>query len=160
MKRFVSVLMASLMLLISVCLTGCEQSTGSADSTESSVVTITNSDGNVETMTTSDLVDIYNNNEAKFDMLYKNNEVTVEGVVDRVETGNDITFGYVYKVYLVDGWELILLKSAHPEVIDLNAGDKVRIESELKYYSVVFELCYILGGTAGHTDKSTIEVIG
>ncbi|MCI5524471.1 MAG: OB-fold putative lipoprotein [Dorea sp.] len=104
-----------------------------------SPATIVDNDGNTVQMTAEELIAIYDENEANYEKKYQGAEATVEGTVEKVDASL-ITFGssnkQVYKIYLQEGWEIIVLQEFHDEVVNLSKGDKIKITSTLQLCSM------------------------
>ena len=101
--------------------------------------TITDNYGNTLEKAAVNLRAENNENSAKFDDQYVGADITVSGTVHHIDH-NDATLSLggktyrteVYRIFLEEDWEIIVISSEHPEIIDLQKGDKVRITSQIE----------------------------
>ena len=159
----------SILLVLALCfgLCACVGNTGnSADSTDNAtapVATIKTRDGETVYLTSAELCTIYNENQAKYSSKYQTADATIIGTVKSIEEHQEY-FGSirkkVYDINLVEGWEITVLAECHKEVIDLSAGDKVKISSELQLarYNIV-SLQSIGNNSSGWYDETVIEMV-
>ena len=99
--------------------------------------TIIDNQGNTVELTAKDLIDIYDENEATFDTLYHNAEVSLVGTVDKIEydistaggAGLFITEDYIT---LKGGWKFSVVHGSHDDILlNLKKGDKIEIKTEI-----------------------------
>jgi len=172
MKKALSLIL-ELVLCMSLCACGGSETVNNTTDTVNTVqdaapvvepkATIKTRDGNTETLTSSELCAIYFENQAKYSSKYQTADATVTGTVESVSEhleyfGN--TRKMVYDIKLKEGWEIIVLAECHKEVIELSAGDKVRVSSELQlvHFNVVTMQSIGIGSSGWH-DDTTIEVV-
>lgn len=122
--------------------------------------TIIDNDGATVSLSSKEILEIYNGNEAKFDKSYEGAQVTIAGTIESIEAGRNSSLGQsVYGITLEEGWWIMVLKNSHDEVVDLVPGDKVTITSTLQGCSVdKVELFSISSSGKVFKDKSTITI--
>lgn len=135
---------------------------GKEDVTETTKATLVTAEGETVEMSSKELRDIYAENSVKYTTKYQLSAVTVTGTVDNVRSNMEY-FGNirktVYRVTLKEGWEVMVLEEFHDEVVDLSAGDKVKITSTLQLVSGNVVCMQYIGQKDGWYDKSVIEVL-
>ena len=129
---------------------------------ESPAIFTDSSGKNVE-MTHSELMKIYNENEAKFRELYLDRHISLSGTVKSISNGSeDLGYGHVpiYKIELKDGWVIEVVSSHHPEVIDLNKNDKIQVKAkiyETSYYLTLAD--YVVDVDKSVYDEVEISIV-
>lgn len=148
MKKLLSILFVVIFCL-SLCACG-----NSANSTPADIV---NDDGNIVQMSVNDLIDIYNENEAKFKS-YKGNDISFVGTVKKVEsdfrrTGDSFSTD---TIIFEEGWEVIILVGDYNGLASkLSAGDKVSVSSQI--YSCNGNKVEIVGMNGNYYDRRSIR---
>lgn len=154
MKKLLALIMV-MVLCLSLCACGGKSKTNVK-------ATVINNDGVTEKLSSKELCDIYSENEARYRSKYQSADVTITGTVKTVESHLEsygTTTHSVYDIILEEGWEITVLEEFHEEVINLSAGDKVTISSELEL--VFGELVHMENiGVFGSEwyDKTIIEI--
>lgn len=125
-KRILSVLLITVICITSLCACGGSSVTS----------TVTDNEGMVAEMTADDLLEIYHENEAKFEKKYQKAEITIRGTVKSISSDEESIYSTpdgisssmsVYTILLEEDWIITVLSEFHEEVIDLSEGDKVEI---------------------------------
>ena len=127
MKKIICFLM---ICVLSIALCGCSLS---AKNTKAK---LTLSDGSTIEMSSKELCDSFESNEAKYNNVYANSDVSITGTVKSVEECGEIIYsglgyGWIYRISLKEGWEIEVTKKCHPEVINLDKGDKITVKARL-----------------------------
>ena len=152
--------LAIIMVLV-LCVLACACG-GSGSSGSSSVkASITDNDGDTVSMSSAELMDLYEENSAAYESKYKGAEASITGTVESVST-NMKSFGSatksVYEIDLKEGWTITVLEEFHEEVIDLSAGDKITVTSNLQIcFAGKVEMMHI-GQQFGWYDDTIIEM--
>ena len=134
MKKLTVLLLAAAMTLSLAACSGGEREDRDA------VLTITKADGTEETMTSDELMDIYDENEINYNDNYMGCEATVEGYVLDVEQGSREIFDNIWAdtaEISLEGYNgtrgiefFIVMEDNHYEDLDFSAireGTKVRV---------------------------------
>lgn len=109
----------------------------------------------------------YNDNSVQFDEQYLGASITVSGTVERVDHDDELLTARgkiyqsdVYHIFLKEGWKIDVIGSEHPEVIDLQKGDKVQISSQIEKgtSSCIILSYYRLLNQSVIIDYTTIEL--
>ena len=96
--------------------------------------TITDNDGNTVQMTAKELQKVYDENEARFDKLYQDAEITLTGTVESIKsnfmyTGSSTRYD---SITLEDGWQVDIAHGSHDDVLlELGAGSTITVTSEI-----------------------------
>ena len=118
-----------ILLLIAVALgvTGCGANKN--EKTNSIIkAKVTDNTGNKLEITADELLDVYNENNAKFEKIYKDAEIELEGKVEKVSSNMG---GWIYDiVYLENNWEILFSKDYY-DLSNLEKGTKVRVKSKI-----------------------------
>ena len=86
-----------------------------------------NNEKQIET-TANELLNIYNENSAKFEKNYMDATIELEGIVEKVSSNMG---GWIYDiVYLEDDWEILFSKGYY-DLSNLEKGTKVHIKSKI-----------------------------
>ena len=108
--------------------------------------TITDNEGNTVQMTAEDLEKISDENEAKFEDLYKGAEIELTDTVESVSSDT---------VSLKGGWKVQLSKSKHADILaELSKGDSVYVKSNI---SIVFDGVELKGMHGISYDDDTLK---
>ena len=128
----------AIIMILTMCLVLCACGGGTA-------ATITDNEGNTVQMTAKELKEIYKENEARFDKLYENAEVTLTGTVESIDSN------FMYKgtstrydsITFEDGWQIDIAHGSHDDVLlELSAGDTITVTSEINSaFSANIRLC-------------------
>ena len=127
MKRIISILLVlTIMATLSACL----------PSTKEEPATVTDNYGNTAQYTSYQIRSVYNENEAKFEDQFVGAKITLTDTIYSIETTEKYFVGGIgdvgfYKITLKRSWEVLLVSSEHPEVIDLKKGDKIQVISKI-----------------------------
>ncbi len=126
MKRIISILLVlTIMATLSACL----------PSTKEEPATVTDNYGNTAQYTSYQIQSVYDENEAKFEEQFVGATITVTDTIDSIETTEEYFSGVgrvkCYKITLKHSWEVLLISSEHPEVVDLKRKDKIQVISEI-----------------------------
>lgn len=96
--------------------------------------TITDNEGNTVQMTAKELKAVYDENEAKFDKLYSDAEITLTGKVESIDSDfmyNGLSVRYD-SIELEGGWQVDIAHGSHDDVLlELSAGDTITVTSEI-----------------------------
>ena len=163
------VLLLSLIMVLSMSFYGCgsgndndSEKVGSEVNLTDTKASIEDNDGAIVELSATELLEIDEENGAKFDQKYKEAKATIVGTVQSVDSVSESfgsTWKKVYKLNLEEGWCITLLEEAHPEVIDLSKGDKVEVTSIIKGASVYEIDMYDIGMMAGDWCDDTQVII-
>ena len=137
MKKLTALLVAAaLMLSLAAC--------GGESEDKDAVLTIAKADGTEETMTSDELMDVYQENEINYNDNYKGCEATVEGYVLDVEQGSREIFANIWAdtaEISLEGYNgtrgiefYIVMEDNHDEDFDFSAikeGTKVRVSGTI-----------------------------
>lgn len=121
----------AIIMVMALCLVLCACGGGTA-------ATITDNDGNTVQMTAKELKEVYDENEARFDKLYKDAEITLTGTVESIKSnfmysGSSTRYD---SITLEDGWQVDIAHGSHDDVLsELGAGSTITVTSEI--YSAV-----------------------
>ena len=88
-------------------------------------------------ISSNEIGEISNNNSIKFYNDYSTAHAKITGTIKSLDYYfTNIMWGdvEVYCITLEEGWEVEVLKKDHPEISNLNIGDKVTIESIIQSY--------------------------
>ena len=146
----------AIITILAMCLALCACGGGTA-------ATITDNEGNTVQMTAKELKEIYQKNEARFDKLYENAEVTLTGTVESIDSN------FMYKgtstrydsIKLEDGWQIDIAHGSHDDILlKLSAGDSITVTSEINSaFGANITLCSMLSDDGWHWDDySTITL--
>ena len=116
---------------------------------------ITRVDGEKESLTYSELSDLYKNNEINFNEKYIGSTITITGKIKKIEKEESLNTNYAYDsegsiyeteenlwhlpmIQLEDGWRIFIFSDLEYEknnpntkLSDLNKGDKIKIETQI-----------------------------
>ena len=107
--------------------------------------TITDNEGNTVQMTAKELKEIYKENEAKFNDLYRGADIELTDAVESVSTDT---------VELKGGWEVQLSTSKHGDILkSLSKGDSVYVKSNIYTAFTDVELKGLVGSVGWDDDS-------
>ena len=138
-KNTVIILIAIVIIIAAIILIKC-LGTGDAKAT------IIDNQGNTVELTAKELMDIHNENEATFDTLYSNAEISLVGTVEKIEYNISTSGGsglFIKRDYITlkEGWELAVIHGSHDDVLlNLKNGDKLEIQTEISDVWIEVEL--------------------
>lgn len=99
------------------------------------IATIVDNNGETKKMTAKELLDIYNNNEAKFKKYYAGAEVNLTGIISSIDESFSFIKGttvYLYVINLEDGWRIEIRKEGNEDfVADIDKGTKIQVSSNI-----------------------------
>ena len=150
MKKILSLIIA-LVLCMSLCACGSNQ-----EEAEETKATIVDDNGNTYSLSSSELKEIENSNEAQFDSIYCGADISFVGTVKKVETyfrrsGSSTVFD---SISFEEGWKVYLLHDYNKDfIVNLSVGDKVKVESQIFGYDVGYIEVMGMNGE-GYTNSS------
>lgn len=149
----------TIIMILSLCILTCACGNSGSGSVKAS---ITDNDGNTVSMSSAELMDLYDENSAAYESKYKGAEATITGTVEKISTNME-NFGSVtksvYEIDLKEGWSITVLEEFHDEVIDLSAGDKVTVTSKLQICFAGMVDMMSIGQQFGWYDDTIIEKV-
>lgn len=153
-KKIWSVLLIAVICISTLCACG--------NSAANTKAIITTNDGETVEISSKELCDIYDENQAKYSEKYQTATAKVTGTVKSVESYLQ-SFGTknqsVYEVELKEGWSVTVLSEFHEEVIDLSEGDKVTITSNIQLARIGLIEMQNIGQKDGWYDGTIIEIV-
>ena len=92
--------------------------------------TVTLNDGTTEKVTAQELINVHDENEEKFDEKYDEADITFEGTIESIETGD---WGTIL-IHFKEGWKLQIEGTIDNQkfAAGLEEGDKLRVTSQIR----------------------------
>ena len=116
-----------LVLITVFMITGC-------GNTQYKATIITNS-GSSENLTYSELMNIYKENEDKFDKEYVGADIEVTGTIKQIKkasiTGYSGCYAGAKQIILEDGWIVAFDRDSDVDLSNLSNGDKIKVNSKI-----------------------------
>lgn len=143
-------------LLLIVCivlLTGCGLKKEVLDTS----ATVELSDGTLETVKIEDLLEMYENNSAKYWKVYANQDISFVGTIESMHSYgsyNGSSYG-VDQIKFKEGWTLNLVADSH-DLLQYDIGDKLSVKSTLGHCGI--SDCEVSSVGATYTDGLFIHI--
>lgn len=150
MKKLIALLMV---VILGVSLCACGDNTKNTEELKASII---DNDGNACSLTSDELKEIEDTNEAQFDSIYCGADISFVGTVKKVETyfrrsGSSTVFD---SISFEEGWKVYLLHDYNEDfIVNLSVGDKVKVESQIFGYDVGYIEVMGMNGD-GYTNSS------
>lgn len=138
MKRVLIVIM-SIAVIVSLCACGATNSGIDNNSASDQANNITRSaiiidnEGNRVQKSATELVEIYNGNQAKFNKLYRGASITFTGTVKEVKTSIAYNSNAFYDmIFFEEGWVVRLPENKYTNILaNIDVGGKVYVDSDI-----------------------------
>lgn len=151
------ILLSFLVLTFLVTITGCGNNGNSSKSNnEYNLATIINNENKTEKLSSKEIYNINEENEAKFKKYYVGAKISFDGTVSSVETDDINCYNYTTyerwqsnietvtgnsvddkrtcaKINFKEGYRLIIPSSGIIDIADINNGDKYHVDSNIIY---------------------------
>ncbi|MBQ3009567.1 MAG: hypothetical protein IJD81_00085 [Oscillospiraceae bacterium] len=139
MKKLVSLLL-TLSMLFALCACG-------GSTVKELPATIIDNEGNTVEMTHDELLQVNKDNQLKFEKLYGGADITFIGTVKNIKTeiyaaATGVLSSICWdEIYFEEGWKVLVHHGSYDDILmQLSAGDKLQVESQIYYAFISVEI--------------------
>lgn len=182
-KKIINLLFIAIIVMF---FTGCEKkdTTKIDENNNISKATIINNEGKTEQLSSSDIIDIYKENDAKFQKYYLSAKISFDGTIKSISTESYNCYDTVnvirydngintfvgtsgssdkrkcISVYFEEGYKLFIPESNLLDVADISKGDKYHVDSNIaNIYNDSVECFGMYAENSGDFDLTEIKKI-